>query len=202
MPPSTPSTPSLPGAVSIAGGQIQFNPGTLFDPLNAGEIATVEVNYTMRDDADLVVGADADRQRRGGGAGVQRRQRHAGQRSQFDRHCGGRLIDGLAGNDGSTPRAAPTGSSPAPETTRSRPVRATILWSRRWATATIPTMAGRVRTLSIARRPALRPMSVSAQTSRALARTRRARERRGDRQRSIVIVRKCRRWRGRRYHHR
>ncbi|TWH96157.1 putative Ig domain-containing protein [Bradyrhizobium daqingense] len=40
-------------ALSIIGGQIQFSPGTLFDPLNTGDAATVIVNYTMRDAAGL-----------------------------------------------------------------------------------------------------------------------------------------------------
>ena len=41
-------------ALSIVGGaQIQLVPGTLFDPLNAGETATVVVNYTMRDTAGV-----------------------------------------------------------------------------------------------------------------------------------------------------
>jgi Ca2+-binding RTX toxin-like protein len=40
-------------ALSMAGGQIQFSPGTLFDPLDGGETATVTVNYTMRDGAGV-----------------------------------------------------------------------------------------------------------------------------------------------------
>lgn len=38
-------------AFSIIGGQVQFNPGTLFDPLNSGETATAVVEYTTRDAA-------------------------------------------------------------------------------------------------------------------------------------------------------
>ena len=40
-------------ALSIVAGQIQFSPGTLFDPLNTGETATVVVDYTMRDAAGV-----------------------------------------------------------------------------------------------------------------------------------------------------
>lgn len=39
------------GTLSIVGGQVQLNPGSLFDPLNAGETATVTVHYTMQDTA-------------------------------------------------------------------------------------------------------------------------------------------------------
>jgi VCBS repeat-containing protein len=38
-------------AFSIADGQVQFNPGTLFDALAAGQTATVVVQYTMQDSA-------------------------------------------------------------------------------------------------------------------------------------------------------
>lgn len=40
------------GALSIVNSQILLNPGTLFDPLNNGETATVLVNYTMHDAAN------------------------------------------------------------------------------------------------------------------------------------------------------
>jgi hypothetical protein len=40
-------------ALVMVGNQIQFNPGTLFDPLNAGETATVAVAYTMQDAAGV-----------------------------------------------------------------------------------------------------------------------------------------------------
>jgi serralysin len=42
------------GAFWIENGQIQFDPGALFDPLDAGETATVEVTYTMSDALGLI----------------------------------------------------------------------------------------------------------------------------------------------------
>jgi predicted cupin superfamily sugar epimerase len=40
-------------ALSIVGNQLQFNPGTAFDPLNAGQTATLTVSYTVRDPGGL-----------------------------------------------------------------------------------------------------------------------------------------------------
>ena len=40
-------------ALSIVGNQLQFNPGTAFDPLNAGQTATVNVSYVVRDAGGL-----------------------------------------------------------------------------------------------------------------------------------------------------
>ena len=40
-------------ALSIVGNQLQFNPGTAFDPLNAGQTAVVNVSYVVRDPGGL-----------------------------------------------------------------------------------------------------------------------------------------------------
>ncbi len=44
-------------ALSIVGNQLQFNPGTAFDPLNAGQTATVNVSYSVRDPGGLTSAA-------------------------------------------------------------------------------------------------------------------------------------------------
>src|SRR4029078_6754590 len=43
------ATAAQAAAFSIVAGQIQFNPGTAYDFLPAGQNATVVVNYTMKD---------------------------------------------------------------------------------------------------------------------------------------------------------
>src|SRR4051794_28419342 len=44
------SAPSGQGTASIVGNQVQFDPGTDFDYLDAGETATVTVSYTINDE--------------------------------------------------------------------------------------------------------------------------------------------------------
>ena len=40
-------------ALAIVGNQLQFNPGTAFDPLNAGQTAIINVSYVVRDPGGL-----------------------------------------------------------------------------------------------------------------------------------------------------
>ena len=89
------------GAFSIAGGQIQFNPGTLFDPLNAGEIATVEVNYTMRDDAGVTSSSVLTLTVNGAAEGPAFNVVNGtpGNDHNLTGTAAADLIDGLAGND-------------------------------------------------------------------------------------------------------
>ena len=44
-------SPAAAGSVSIVGNQLQFDPGTAFDELDAGDSSTVTIDYTMSDDS-------------------------------------------------------------------------------------------------------------------------------------------------------
>ena len=46
-------SPAAAGTVSIVSGEIQFDPGTDFDELDAGDTATVTIDYTMSDDSGV-----------------------------------------------------------------------------------------------------------------------------------------------------
>jgi Ca2+-binding RTX toxin-like protein len=90
------------GAFSIVDNQIQFSPGALFDPLDAGETATVVVNYTMQDAAGAAASSALTLTIDGAAEGPVYNVINGTPGN--DRNLNGTaradLINGLAGNDG------------------------------------------------------------------------------------------------------